>query len=137
VKFKLNRNNMKKINLRLLSMTFVAIFAMIQTAAGQEQKVGAAPIPSDVNKIFTTSCTPCHWAGGKTRALWFVKFSKWTDYSASKGASKASMICSVLTKGKMPPKKVRKEMPAMVPSKEQLDLICKWAESLKAEKKNP
>jgi hypothetical protein len=122
---------------RHLSIAFVGIFTMIQATAGQEQKVAAAPIPADVNKIFTTSCTPCHWTGGKTRALWLVNFSKWTNYSSSKGASKASMICSVLTKGKMPPKKVRKEMPAMIPSKEQLDLICKWAESLKAEKKNP
>jgi cytochrome c5 len=110
---------------------------MIQTAYGQAQKVLAASIPDDVNKIFNSSCTPCHWDGGKMMALGMVNFSNWTKYEASKGASKASMICSVLTKGKMPPKKIRKEIPEIVPTKEQLDLICKWAESLRAEKKNP
>jgi hypothetical protein len=128
---------MKKINFRLLSMALVAIFALIQSAAAQDQKATAASIPEDVNKIFTTSCTPCHFAGGKTRAQWMVNFSKWTNYSSSKGAKKASMICYTLTKGKMPPKKVRKEMPEIVPTKEQLDLICKWSESLKAAQPKP
>jgi hypothetical protein len=128
---------MKKINVRILSMVLIAILAMIQPASGQTQKVKAAPIPDEVNKIFKNSCTPCHWEGGKMMALCMVKFSKWTEYTSSKGASKASMICSVLTKGKMPPKKVQKKTPEIVPSKAQLDLICKWAESLKEEKKNP
>jgi len=116
-------------------MTSIAIFAMIQSASAQAQKVQAAPIPEEVNKIFKTSCTPCHWNDGKMMALGMVNFSNWTKYSSSKGASKASMICYALTKEKMPPKKVRKKMPEIVPSKEQLDLICKWAESLKAVEK--
>jgi hypothetical protein len=128
---------MKKINVKIFSMVLVAILAMIQPASGQTQKEKAAPIPDEVNKIFTSSCMPCHWNGGKMMAMGMVNFSKWTEYTSSKGASKASMICSVLTKGKMPPKKVQKKTPEIVPSKDQLDLICKWAESLKTEKKNP
>jgi cytochrome c5 len=128
---------MKKINVKLWSMALIAMLAMIQSVSGQTQKALAAPIPEDVNKIFKNSCTPCHWDGGKMMAMGMVNFTKWTEYTSSKGASKASMICSVLNKGKMPPKKVRKEMPEIVPSKDQLDLICKWADSLRAEKKNP
>jgi cytochrome c5 len=128
---------MKKINVKLWSVALIAILAMMQSASAQTQKALAAPIPDEVNKIFKNSCTPCHWNGGKMMAMGMVNFSKWTEYTSSKGASKASMICSVLTKGKMPPKKVRKQMPEIVPSKDQLDLICKWADSLRGEKKNP
>jgi hypothetical protein len=135
--FKFNMNNMKKINVRLWSMALISSLTMIQAVSGQTQKMLAAPIPEEVNKIFKNSCTPCHWNGGKMMAMGMVNFSKWTDYKSSKGASKASMVCYALTKGKMPPKKIRKEFPEIVPSKDQLDLICKWAESLKEEKKNP
>lgn len=128
---------MKKINVRFCSVALIATFFMIQAASGQTPKVQAAPIPEDVNKIFKNSCTPCHWNGGKMMAMGMVNFSKWTEYTASKGSKKASMICSILTKGKMPPKKVRKEMPEIIPSQDQLALICKWADSLKGEKKNP
>jgi hypothetical protein len=48
-------------------------------------------------------------------------------------AKKASGICSELTEGKMPPKSVRKSNPELIPSKQQIELICKWAESLKPE----
>jgi hypothetical protein len=128
---------MKKINVKLWSMILVVILVMIHPASGQTQKVLAAPIPEDVNKIFKNSCMPCHWDGGKKMAMGMVNFSKWTEYTTEKAAKKASMVCYALTKEKMPPKKVRKEIPGIVPTKEQRDLICKWAESLKTEKKNP
>jgi hypothetical protein len=118
-------------------MVLVVILAMIQTASGQTKKVLAAPIPQDLNKVFMNSCVPCHFNGGKMMAMGMVNFSKWTEYSPAKAAKKASMICYVLTKEKMPPKKVRKEVPESIPSKEQHDLICKWADSLKAETKKP
>jgi hypothetical protein len=35
----------------------------------------------------------------------------------------------------MPPKSVRNSKPELIPTKEQIDLICNWAESLKSEKK--
>jgi hypothetical protein len=128
---------MKKINVKFWSMVIVVILAMIHPVSGQTQKALTAPVPQDLDKIFMNSCMPCHFNGGKMMAMGMVNFSKWTDYSSAKAAKKASMICYVLTKEKMPPKKVRKEIPESIPSKEQRDLICKWADSLKAEQKNP
>jgi hypothetical protein len=99
---------------------------------GQDTK--AAQIPDNINQIFKTSCTPCHWEGGKAMALKMVNFSKWTDYDVVKGGKKAGMVCYVLNKEKMPPKSVRKGTPEMIPTKEQVDAICKWAESVKVKK---
>jgi hypothetical protein len=39
---------------------------------------------------------------------------------------------SVLKKGAMPPKSVRETRPEIVPAKEQIEIIQKWAESLKS-----
>jgi hypothetical protein len=60
-----------------------------------------------------------------------LNFSKWLDYSAAREAERASKICSMLNKGEMPPKKARESHPELIPAKEQVDLICDWAESLK------
>jgi hypothetical protein len=128
---------MKKINVKLWLMLLVVILAMIHPVSGQTQKVPAAPIPVEVDKFLKNSCMPCHYEGGKMMAKGMVNFSKWTEYTSEKASKKASMVCYALTKGKMPPKKIRKEIPESIPTKEQLDLICKWADSLKGEKKNP
>jgi hypothetical protein len=115
----------------LCVLAFIPIIASIQIASGQAGNKPATPMPENLNKIFQTSCTPCHWAGGKKMAMSMINFSKWVNYDAEKEAKKASMICYVLNKGKMPPKGARKAAPGLIPTKEQIDLICKWAESLK------
>lgn len=115
----------------ILIMALMAIMMSTQIISGQDAKAKASPIPDNVNKIFQTSCTPCHWKGGKWMAMNFINFSKWTEYDAAKESKKAGMIKYVLEKGKMPPKKVRKNTPDIVPTKEQIDLINKWADSLK------
>ena len=116
----------------LLTMALIVILSNIRIAAAQDKKEQSSPLPEDINKIFHTSCMPCHWNDGKKMALSRVNFSKWSEYDAAKEAKKASLICSTLNKGKMPPRKVRKSVPEIVPTKEQVDLICKWAESLKS-----
>jgi hypothetical protein len=60
-----------------------------------------------------------------------LNFSKWDEYGAAKEAEKASKICSMLTEELMPPKSIRKSNPEIIPTKEQIALVCKWAESLK------
>jgi hypothetical protein len=60
-----------------------------------------------------------------------LNFSKWAEYGAAKEEEKASKICSMLTEELMPPKSIRKSNPEIIPTKEQIALICKWAESLK------
>ncbi|MGD0584135.1 MAG: hypothetical protein ABR974_14480 [Bacteroidales bacterium] len=129
---------MKRIYVKYRSLAIIAIvlFAQSVLSQGQAQKEKASPLPEDVKKIFDTSCYPCHFQGGKVMALSMVNFSKWNGYTVSKSVSKASMICYALNKEKMPPKKIRKQMPFKIPSKEQTDLICKWAESLKAANKD-
>lgn len=87
-------------------------------------------LPGDLKKVFQHSCTPCHWAGGRLKSTLHVNFSKWTSYKPEKQASKAKKICSILLNDDMPPASARKLKPETVPSKEQVDAICKWSATL-------
>jgi mono/diheme cytochrome c family protein len=115
----------------LWPMVIIVILASIRITSGQTVKEQTSPIPENINKIFQTSCIACHGSNGKILPMTKLNFSKWAEYGAAKEAEKASSICSVITKEIMPPKSIRKSKPELIPTKEQIALICKWAESLK------
>jgi mono/diheme cytochrome c family protein len=128
---------MKKLfhlNSMLWQTVVIAVLANINIASGQTGKKHQFPIPEDINKIFQTSCMPCHGSNGGRLPKSMLNFSRWAGYGPAKEVEKLSLICSALRKGAMPPRSARKSKPELVPTKEQIDLICKWAESLKSEK---
>jgi hypothetical protein len=132
------REIMKKIKLFTGSFlfTFILLFLVVAPyALGQQTAVSSPPIPDEVNKIFMHNCTPCHVTKGRVLALQFVNFDNWTKYSPEKQSSKAGMIYYEVNKGNMPPKAARENRPDIIPTKEQLAIIKKWADSLKTEKK--
>jgi cytochrome c553 len=118
----------------LIKVVILAILANVSIASAQTGKRLQYSIPPDINKIFQTSCLPCHGDSGGRFPTSKLKFSRWAGYSATEQVGKAAHICSEVRKGKMPPKSVRESNPELIPSKEQVDLICKWSESLKSEK---
>jgi mono/diheme cytochrome c family protein len=131
------QGNMKKVfyfSGKLWQIALITILANVSIASGQTEKEQHFPIPDSLNKIFQTSCMPCHGSQGGRLPGARLDFSRWDGYDAAKEAEKASLICSVIRKGTMPPKSVRDSKPENIPTKEQADLICKWAETLKAEK---
>jgi cytochrome c5 len=118
----------------LIQMAIIAILANIRIASGQSEEKQPFPIPENINKIFQTSCMQCHGNDGGRLPKSRLNFARWAGYGAAKEAEKALLICSTLWKGKMPPKSVRDSNPELKPTTEEVDLICKWAESLKSEK---
>jgi mono/diheme cytochrome c family protein len=112
-------------------MVIAVMLASMRITSGQTVNEQISPIPDDINKIFQTSCYSCHGSKGKILPMVKLNFSKWADYGAAKEAEMASAICSVLTEGVMPPKSMRNSKPGLIPTKEQVELICKWAESIK------
>lgn len=119
------------LNKFLGQLVLIFILSGIKIASGQEVKDQAAPIPDEINMILKASCYKCHDNNGKILARMKLNFSTWAEYSSKEGAKKASESCSELVKETMPPKSTRKSNPEMIPSEEQIELICKWAESLK------
>jgi hypothetical protein len=119
-----------RFNYLIPKMVLLVMLASIQIASGQTPKQ-TSPIPEDIVKIFQASCYACHGSNGKFLPMTKLNFSKWADYGAEKQAEKASKICSVLTEGSMPTKSAREANPELIPTKEQIELVCKWAESLK------
>ena len=119
------------LNKFLGQLVLVFILSGIKLVSGQDGKDQAAPIPDEISKILKASCMKCHDNNGKILARIKLNLSTWAEYSSLEGAKKASVICSELVKESMPPKSSRKSNPEMIPSKEQIELICRWAESLK------
>jgi mono/diheme cytochrome c family protein len=108
------------------------IFLMVTTAASGQQTDKSSPaIPDNLNKIFTNSCMPCHSSKGGMMSQAKLNFTNWTKYSLEKQKEKADAILSILEKAKMPPQSARETRPDMIPTKEQIELIKKWDDSLK------
>jgi hypothetical protein len=127
---------MKKLShsgVKLWLLAIMIILINMLNASGQTVGKQQSSIPYDINKIFQTSCMPCHGKDGGRFPKSKLNFSRWSGYGAAKEVEKASSICSAIRKGKMPPKSARESNPILIPTKEQVDLICKWAESIKAE----
>jgi hypothetical protein len=117
-----------------LKMVIIAILTNVFIASGQNGNKQQLPIPENVNIIFQTKCMSCHGSKGGRFPKSKLNFSRWTAYSVSRQAEKASSICSEVRKGKMPPKSARESTPELIPTKEQVDLICNWAVSINSEK---
>ena len=113
----------------------ISVLANIFSVFGQTDKAKNFPIPDSINQVFQASCMPCHGSTGGRFPTSRLNFSRWEGYGAAKEAEKASMICSCLTRGSMPPSSVRKSNPELIPTDSQRSMICKWAESIKTLKK--
>jgi mono/diheme cytochrome c family protein len=99
---------------------------------GQETGKSSPDLRDDVKKIVLVSCVPCHTDKGGLMSKSKLNFTNWTQYSSAKQKEKADLISSMLGKDKMPPKAAREKRPDIIPTKEQIEIIKKWAESLKA-----
>ena len=112
-------------------MTMVFMLASIQITSCQTPKEQASAIPENINKILKASCLGCHGSDGRLLALAKLNLSKWAEFTADEKVNKAAGMCYEITEGKMPPKSARKSNPELIPSAEQIKLVCNWAESLK------
>jgi hypothetical protein len=129
---------MKKIALiSLIAMSVVFAIVLLvnpKTATGSGSPNPAGPgteLPDSVMKFVQKTCMDCHADDGNGMAKGKVNFSKWSTYDADKQAKKAEAICKELTKSAMPPKKWRANNPNDVPTQAQVDMVCRWAKSLK------
>lgn len=114
-----------------LSLCLLILYGSAANIKDVQDGAYKATIPDNLNEIFTRSCKPCHWEGGKFKALYHVNFSKWDNYSSSKQIKKAEKICSEVRGEDMPPESFRKSKPNLIPTDEQVDALCKWASTLK------
>jgi hypothetical protein len=105
------------------------------SVSAQEISPPASSIPADVNKILTTSCTPCHTSQGGLMSKAKLNLTEWDKYTPEKQKEKAAKMYSEINKGAMPPKMAREKKPETIPTKEQTDVIKKWADSLAVDPK--
>jgi mono/diheme cytochrome c family protein len=121
------------LSISLISMFFFFISGGKGLSQNEPKPANAVGIPDILKAVFQNSCIPCHWKGGGIKSTLHVNFSKWDDYEPDTQAQKARKICSVLADDKMPPASAREKSPAIVLTKEQIETVCKWSESLPKE----
>lgn len=127
---------MRKIYFIYAAMIVFAIAAAISInpykSATQKPiiKPVTAIIPNDVAAILQNSCTSCHGDGGGKLAISMWNFSSWNAYSAKKQYEKSTDMCNAMMDGSMPPPDIRESFPDKIPNAQQIDIVCKWANSL-------
>jgi hypothetical protein len=102
-----------------------------QITFGQDVKNQKIAIPDSINQVFQTSCMQCHGSEGRPMSLAKLNFSKWNDYDEATGGDKVSRICTSISERSMLPKFIRETKPELIPSEGQIELICKWADSIR------
>jgi hypothetical protein len=129
---------MKKSKGSLAVLKFSLIISFLVLAMnvhGQDTIKVSSALPDDINKIVSFSCMPCHSSTGGMLARGKLNFTEWSGYSSEKQKEKASDIYKEVSKDKMPPKSARETRPEIILTKEQVDIIKKWVDSLQAETK--
>ena len=128
---------MKKIALiSLLTMSVSLVLVLLfnpQTVSGSKNAMPASPgtaLPDSVLKFVQKTCMDCHADDGNFMAKGKVNFAVWETYDAKKQADKAIAICKEISKSAMPPGKWRKNNPDRVPAQADIDMVCRWANSL-------
>ena len=109
---------------------FSGIFILTGVLNSQDTPKTSPPLPDNINTIVTTSCMPCHTTDGRQQAREKLNFTEWTKYSQDVQKSKAADIYSEVKNGKMPPDFVRENRPEIIPTKEQIQAIKKWVDSM-------
>ena len=114
----------------ICQLSMALIFLCIASALiGQEPQKASLPLPDNVKTIVAKSCMPCHSSTGGLMSRSKLNFDEWTSYSADKQKDKANDMYSKISKDKMPPKNARETRPEIIPTKEQVRIIKKWADS--------
>lgn len=99
----------------------------------QKKTEKSYPIPENVNTILRPFCYSCHGAGGGRLPHSRLNFAIWNGYTPGKQAEKAASICTSMKKGTMPTKLWNQQNPGLRLTGEQIEIVCKWAESVKLE----
>jgi len=136
------KNNMKPVHAAIMFVIMTAFVVLVLTSSRVENEVTKSSnllyepdnsLPGEIENIISSSCINCHAIGGKALAMTKLNFSEWDQYDREKQMKKAEKMCEQLSRGKMPPNSYIKNHPDAGPTKEQIEIICKWADGIQQE----
>jgi cytochrome c5 len=120
----------------VMFLTLTALVLSRTNIPGKENTASltSTAIPEDLNVVFKNSCMDCHATGGKEMAMAKLNFSDWDNYPVKKQVKKAAKVCTIISKGAMPPKSYVEKNPEAILTASQKEMICKWSNSLATKK---
>ena len=107
------------------------------------------PVPEEIRTVFERSCFDCHsnetrwpWYSEIAPAMWVVaadvdegrehlNLSDFGNYKPLSAVAKLDMICEQLLNGNMPMPNYLTLHPGAAVSKEEVDRVCDWVESVR------
>jgi hypothetical protein len=113
----------------------IGLFLLNLPVKGQETAKVSSALPEEISKIVSVKCVPCHTNSGGFMPKGALNLSEWDKFTPGKQKNRAEKMVSMLNKGAMPPKSARKSKPDIIPTKEDIETIKKWADSLPAAEK--
>jgi len=122
------------IKISLLLILTVVLFVRARYSehakdVSMRQQVGIT-FPADVKAVIDNKCYGCHSKDGRTEeAKEDMMWDSIPLYPKARQIAVLDDISEVLEKGKMPPEKMIEMHPEAALSKEQVELIKKWAET--------
>jgi mono/diheme cytochrome c family protein len=108
----------------------IALFLLSLPAKGQETAKVSSALPDDISKIVSVKCVPCHTSTGGFMSRGALNLSDWDKFTPGKQKNRAEKMVSMLNKNAMPPKSAKASRPEIVPTKEDIETIKKWADAL-------
>jgi hypothetical protein len=123
---------MKRIQFVFLAISIITIMVLISfsPAKVQSQKkilLITNSFPADVNVVLRKCCIQCHDSGENENSKVMWNYSKWTTYSAEIQSQHAKSMCNYMSSQRMPPNSARNTDPKIIPTSEDIDIICKWS----------
>jgi cytochrome c len=106
--------------------------AFAPQAGSRQEPVKAAvgiKIPENLEKVFKSSCMPCHSNNGQKMAKAMLNFSKWDQYGRGTQLRKGKAIARMVRKGSMPPGQFIESSPELALTPTDKDNILKWINS--------
>lgn len=126
---------MRKIFPVISILTLIFAFALgfnvpADNVKTSQPEVEEIAFPEDVLSVMERSCFGCHTDEATNKKAKFkLNFSNWTDMKASKKIGKLSAICEEIAEGEMPPEKFLENYPDRKLTKEEIELVCEWADT--------
>jgi hypothetical protein len=123
---------MKRIHFVFLAISIITILSIIffSPVKVQSQKrtlLITTSFPDNVNVVLRKCCIACHDSGENENSKIMWNYSKWNTYSAELQSQHAKSMCNYMSSQRMPPNSARNTDPNIIPTPEDIDIVCQWS----------
>jgi len=115
----------------IIIVTWLLLFNPDKVQSQKKVPLITNSFPADVSVVLRKCCINCHDTGENENSKVMWNYSKWDTYSSEERSKHAKTMCNYMSSQRMPPASARSVKPEIIPTPEDIDIICKWSNSYK------